>query len=84
MGDFIGIDGVNAKFVEFSEDMALAAANAARQPNLQHGEIVADPLTTDNWPLTAVSENSKSKTWNLERFKGIIVKVFGGDWLRRE
>ena len=55
MGDFIGIDGVNAKFVEFSEDMALSAANAARQPNLQHGEIVADQQTTDNRPLSPVS-----------------------------
>ena len=57
--------------MEFSEDVALAAADAARQPNLQHGEKVADPLTTDNWPLTGVSGNSKSKipnpklgTWN--------------------
>jgi len=48
MGNFIGIDGENAKFVEFSEDVALTAANAACQPNLQHGEIVADHLPADN------------------------------------
>jgi hypothetical protein len=30
MGNFIGIDRVNAEFVEFPEDVALAAANAAR------------------------------------------------------
>ena len=54
MGNFIGIDGVNAKLVECSEDMPPTAANAARQPTVQPGEIVADPLTTDNRQQTGV------------------------------